>query len=148
VEEGWEGSDVARLAVSRYLEEFGDIDTLVLGCTHYPLLHQAFAACVPAGVTILNPAPYVARCFREWLARHPEFSPSTHGRLRILSSGDVTRFARHAQRFLGEAPPPIEHVAEQNGRLAPAIHGREPAGQVVRRSRRKPAAGAATDAAS
>jgi glutamate racemase len=132
VEEGWEGDEIARLAVARYVAQFGDIDTLVLGCTHYPLLVGAFAQCVPAGVTILNPAPQVARRFADWLGRHPEFAPATGGNLRLLSSGDVTRFAAHAERFLGEKPPPVEHVAEQNGRLSLAAQDREPVGQVVR----------------
>jgi glutamate racemase len=132
VEEGWEESEIARLSVERYVAHFGDIDTLVLGCTHYPLLLRAFQQCVPAGVTVLNPAPYVAGRFADWLQRHPEFAPTTGGRLRLLSSGDITRFAGHAERFLGEKPPLIEHVAEQNGRLALAAQDLEPSGQVVR----------------
>jgi glutamate racemase len=137
VEEGCEGDEIARLAVARYMERFGDIDTLVLGCTHYPLLMRAFAQCVSPGVTILNPAPEVARRFAEWLDRHPEFAPAASGKLRVLSSGDVARFASHAERFLGEKPPAIEHVAEQNGRLAIATQDLEPVGQVVRKARRK-----------
>jgi glutamate racemase len=132
VEEGWECDEIARLAVSRYTAQFGDIDTLVLGCTHYPLLMRAFAECVTAGVTILNPAPQVASRFAEWLARHPEFAPSDAGSLRLLSSGDVTRFAAHAERFLGEPPPLVEHVAEVNGRLALATQAGERLGQVMR----------------
>jgi glutamate racemase len=139
VEEGWEGDEIARLAVARYMERFGDIDTLVLGCTHYPLLVAAFAQGASPDVTILNPAPEVARRFAEWLARHPEFATAATGKLRVLSSGDVTRFAAHAERFLGEKPPAIEHVAEQNGRLALAAQDLEPVGQVVRKRRRKTA---------
>lgn len=132
VEEGWEDTEIARLAVARYTAEFGDIDTLVLGCTHYPLLQRAFTECVPDGVTVLNPAPFVAARFADWLARHPEFAPSANGHLRLLSSGDVLRFAKNAGRFLGELPPPVEHVAEINGRLAMAPQHVEPSGQVVR----------------
>lgn len=142
VEEGWESDEIARLAVGRYVAQFGDIDTLVLGCTHYPLLIGAFSQCVSPGVTILNPAPQVARRFAAWLERHPEFAPAAGGKLRLLSSGDVTRFAAHAERFLGEKPPLIEHVSEQSGRLALATQDREPVGQVVRHPRRKAAAAA------
>jgi glutamate racemase len=137
VEEGWEETELARLAVSRYVEQFGDIDTLVLGCTHYPLLERVFVQCVAPGVLVLNPAPYVARRFADWLARHGEFAPGGGGRLRLLSSGDVERFRQHAGRFLGEKPPPIEHVAEQNGRLSLALQDAEPVGQVVRRRQRR-----------
>jgi glutamate racemase len=132
VEEGWEETDLARLAVQRYLAELPGIDTLVLGCTHYPLLWRAFEESVPAGVCVLNPAAFVAARFADWLTRHPEFAPGTSGRLRVLSSGDTSRFARHAERFLGEAPPRIEHVAEFRGRLTLAPEGNEPSGQFVR----------------
>lgn len=132
VEEGWEESEIARLAVTRYLGQLGEVDTVVLGCTHYPLLERAFAELVPPEVKVLNPAPFVAQRFVDWLARHPGFGGPGEGSLRVLSSGDTTRFATHAARFLGEAPPPVEHVAEKNGRLAFCPEGLEPLGQVVR----------------
>lgn len=132
VEEGWEDSEIARLAVGRYVAALGGVDSVVLGCTHYPLLTRAFAEAVPPEIAVLNPAPFVAERFADWLARHPEFvSPGT-GHLRVLSSGDGTKFAKHAERFLGEKPPPIEHVAEVKGRLAFCPEGHEPQGQIVR----------------
>jgi hypothetical protein len=100
---------------------------------------------VAAGVTILNPAPQVARRFADWLGRHPEFTPAAGGKLRLLSSGDVTRFAAHAERFLGEKPPSIEHVSEHNGRLSLAAQDHEPVGQVVRKPRRKAASATAEE---
>jgi glutamate racemase len=132
VEEGWEDTDIARLAVQRYLAKFSGIDTLVLGCTHYPLLERAFNELTPADVTVLNPAPEVAERFRAWRERHPGFAPEGTGTLRVLSSGDAANFARHGARFLGEVLPLVEHVAEQNGRLAISPEGSEPIGQVVR----------------
>jgi glutamate racemase len=132
VEEAWEDTEIARLAVRRYLEMFSGIDTLVLGCTHYPLLERAFDELTPSDVAVLNPAPHVADRFCAWRERHPGFAPAGTGRLRVLSSGDAARFARHGERFLGEALPPVEHVAEQHGRLALCPEGHEPIGQVVR----------------
>ncbi|HEY3898323.1 MAG TPA: glutamate racemase [Chthoniobacter sp.] len=132
VEEGWEDTDIAHRVVERYLALLDGVDTLVLGCTHYPLLERAFRELTPPGVTILNPAQEVANRFREWRQRHPGFAPAGAGRLRMLSSGDAARFSTHGARFLGEPLPPVEHVAEQNGRLAPAPEGSEPVGQVVR----------------
>lgn len=132
VEEGWEETEIARLAVQRYLANFDGIDTLVLGCTHYPLLERAFQELTPPEVAVLNPAPEVAERFRAWRERHPGLAPTGTGQLRVLSSGDAARFARHGARFLGEELPPVEHVAEQNGRLALCPEGSEPVGQVVR----------------
>ena len=132
VEEAWEDTEIARLAVARYVGQFAKIDTLVLGCTHYPLLERAFREVAPAGVAVLNPAPEVAARFAAWRARHPALAPAGRGWLRVLSSGDVTRFARHGARFLGEALPPVEHVGERHGRLALCPDEAEPLGQVVR----------------
>lgn len=132
VEEAWEESEIARLAVQRYVAKFSGIDTLVLGCTHYPLLEQAFLREVPPGVAVLNPASQVAERFRAWRERHPGLAPSGSGRLRVLSSGDAARFAAHGVRFLGEPLPIVEHVSEQSGRLALCPEGGEPVGQIVR----------------
>ena len=132
VEETWEDTDLAHLAVQRYLAAFEDIDTLVLGCTHYPLLARAFADSAPPGLTILNPAPQVAARFADWRTRHPSFAEEASGDLRVLSSGDGMRFAKHAARFLGELPPRVEHVAEHRGRLTVCPDDGEPLGQFVR----------------
>ncbi|EDY21189.1 glutamate racemase [Chthoniobacter flavus Ellin428] len=132
VEEGWEDTEIARLAVQRYLAMFDGVDTLVLGCTHYPLLEREFQELTPAPVQVLNPAPEVAERFRAWRERHPGFAPAGSGRLRFLSSGDAARFAKHGARFLGEPISVVEHIAEQNGRLASSPEDSEPVGQVVR----------------
>jgi len=132
VEEAWEDTDIARLAVARYVEQFAGIDTLVLGCTHYPLLENAFRVLAPGGVEVLNPAPQVAERFRLWRERYPALAPMGGGKLRVLSSGDVGRFARHGARFLGESLPSVEHVGEVNGRLALCPDDAEPLGQIVR----------------
>jgi glutamate racemase len=132
VEEGWERSDLARMAVESYLDRVSGVDTLVLGCTHFPLLRELFERCTPPGVKVLDPAPFVAARFADWLVRHPEFQSPGSGRLRVLSSGNSVNFARNAARYLGSEPPGIEHVAEQGGRLDFLPEGGEPLGQIVR----------------
>jgi len=131
VEEGWEETEVARAAVTRYVQALGAVDTLVLGCTHYPLLRQAFEGALGPEVTLLDPAPFVARRLADWLARHPGFASPGTGRLRALSTGDPERFAQLGERFLGEPLREVEYVAEVEGRLVPTtrvVH----VGQVVR----------------
>ncbi len=136
VEEGWEESEIARLAVGEYVQRgLREVDTLVLGCTHYPLLRAMFQECLPHDIHLLDPAPYVAQRLRDWFERHPEFQSQGTGRLRVLSSGDTARFARNARRFLGAEPPFIEHVSEIGGRLVFSPEGAEPTGQFVRSSR-------------
>jgi len=133
VEEGWERSEIARQAVEKYLAQLPGVDTIVLGCTHYPLLRETFEKCAPPGVRVLDPAPFVASRFADWLTRHPQFQSPGTGGMRILSSGNTAFFSENAARFLGEQPPFIEHVAEHRGRLDFMPEGGEPTGQIVRR---------------
>jgi len=135
VEEGWEATDIALKAVDRYLEQLPDIDTLLLGCTHYPLLLPAIQVRLPRGATVIDPAPYAAGRLVEWLERHPAFdapNPAGRGTLRVLCTGNPDAFARHGTRFLGTPMPPVQHVAEVDGRLAHRDPADAPVGQVVR----------------
>ncbi|MFO0552309.1 MAG: glutamate racemase [Polyangiaceae bacterium] len=132
VEEGWEDTPIARQAVERYVSDWSEIDTLVLGCTHYPLLMAAFRAALPESVTVLDPAPFIAARLVDWLARHPGFSGPSEGSLRVLSSGNPATFAEHGARFLGAPLPAVEHVAEECSRLVPRERPASPLGQVVR----------------
>jgi len=61
VEEGWVNNQVADLTAQIYLQEFAtsDTDTLLLGCTHYPLLSESIAKVLP-NITLVNPAKYIA----------------------------------------------------------------------------------------
>lgn len=132
VEQGWEDTDIARLAVARYVAEFAGIDTLVLACTHYPLLAKAFTAALPSGVKLLDPSAQVAQCLVNWLERHPNFVRPGCGSLRVLCTGHPEDFRHHGKRFLGAALPHVQHIAEERGRL---LHRDEVAvnmGQVVR----------------
>lgn len=139
VEEGWEDSDVASLALRRYLAQLPDIDALLLGCTHFPFLQAALEQALPADVQVLDPAPFLAERLVQWLRRHPGFDTPRDGpgRLRVLCTGSPQSFARHGERFLGAPLPPIEHVAEVDGRLAHRTPGQAPVGQVVRLTLRR-----------
>jgi glutamate racemase len=130
VEEGWEDTDIARQAVARYLEGLEGVDTLLLGCTHYPLLLPAFQAATRARV--LDPAPHLAARLVDWLARHPGFDAPGAGALRVLCSGDPAVFARHGRRFLGAELPTVGHVAEEGGRLQHRDRVMVAVGQVLR----------------
>ncbi len=132
VEEGWEDTDIARLAVERYMADLQGVDTLVLGCTHYPLLMPAIVAAAPAGMTVLDPAPAVAARLVEWAGRHPGFAVEGTGELRVLCTGDPAPFLRHGARFLGAPLAEVLHVAEEGGRLAHRERVVVVGGQIVR----------------
>lgn len=69
VEEGWENSDVADLAAEKYLLELKEhnIDTLVLGCTHYPALRYTIGKVMGEGVKLVNPAYETAKLTKNLL---------------------------------------------------------------------------------
>jgi len=122
VEEGWESSEIARLAVERYLEPLRGVDTIVLGCTHYPLLAPLLAPLLPEGVRLVDPARAAARRLGPLLLQPPAecelASPSTAGRngatagsggsdgesVTYCVTGPAEAFACAAHAWLGERP--------------------------------------------
>ena len=72
VEEGWLHDPVTTEIVSRYLQELKDkeIDTLILGCTHYPLIRSTIREVMGEGVRLVNPAYETARELKELLQHY------------------------------------------------------------------------------
>lgn len=72
VEEGWLKDPVTLEIAGRYLRNFQEeeIDTLILGCTHYPLLRSIIGSVMGNGVNLVNPAYETARELKELLDRH------------------------------------------------------------------------------
>src|SRR5260370_34500605 len=70
VEEGWTDNEIAGRTVAYYLESLkaSGIDTLLLGCTHYPLLHGLFERVLGNGVRIVDSATATAASVRERLS--------------------------------------------------------------------------------
>jgi glutamate racemase len=109
VEEGWLEGEVPRLAVRKYLSALvdHDIDALVLGCTHYPLLQSVIAREVDAlhgsHVTVVDSAHAVATELAALLASQQLAASRAHdGKLRILVTDMPNRFTEVASRFLGQ----------------------------------------------
>ncbi|MEO8551876.1 MAG: glutamate racemase [Kofleriaceae bacterium] len=107
-DEGWTDDDVAVLVARRYLaqlfEQDPSIDTLVLGCTHYPLLadviHRVANELARHEVTIVDSAHAMAETAREALGSGAN-RRSTAGRLDCFAT-DTSRLEELAPRFLGE----------------------------------------------
>lgn len=104
-EEGWTDGLVVREAAARYLEPLfgGDAppDTLVLGCTHFPVLLGAIAAAAGRGVTIVDSARPTAEAVRARLAADALASVRGAGAVEFLATDGAERFARVGSRFLG-----------------------------------------------
>jgi glutamate racemase len=106
-EEGWVTGDVPRLAARRYLQPLADVDvdTIVLGCTHYPLLsetiHEVAAELLGHDVAIVDSAEATAATLAEMLPADSA-APGTAGSLQILVTDLPRQFASAASRFLGK----------------------------------------------
>ena len=87
------------------------IDTIILGCTHYPLLLPQIRKFTPPSVTIVSQGEYVARSLADYLSRHPEMEAmcARGGTCRYLTTEAIENFREGAQRFLKEAIFP-EHI--------------------------------------
>ena len=88
-----------------------NIDTLILGCTHYPLLLSQIEKAVPNGVSILTQGDIVATSLEDYLHRHPEIESlcSQGGTIRFLTTESVEKFTSSASIFLNQ-PIIAEHI--------------------------------------
>jgi glutamate racemase len=113
VEEGWLESDATHLIATEYLGDFVDakVDTLVLGCTHYPLLKRTIGEVVGREVRLIDSAEETAAetavtLRANDLATDDGAKPS----YRFIASDLPDQFLRVGQRFLGRAIDRVETV--------------------------------------
>jgi len=101
-------------AVRRYAEPLkaAGVDTVILGCTHYPLIRPIFQRVFGRDVTVVFSAEETAREVAETLARKRiENDASRHGAYRFLTTGDPESFRTVGARFLQLPIDEVEHVA-------------------------------------
>lgn len=90
--------------IKHLLEQGENIDTILLACTHYPLLEKKIRQFLPQGIRLLQQGEIVAVSLVDYLKRHPELVAriSTGGSRRFCTTDDVTDFERHAEIFYGQ----------------------------------------------
>lgn len=109
-EEGWTAGPVAELVAERYLAPLrGGPDTLILGCTHFPLLADAIARILP-GVALVDSATATADAVAALLAERGLLRAGGPGWHRYLVTDNLDRFLKVGQHFLGREPRPAEVV--------------------------------------
>jgi glutamate racemase len=109
-EEGETDSAITRSVAEKYLEPLreAEIDTLVLGCTHYPLLKKVIMETMGDKVTLVDSAEAVAQEVAELITvKDLANDGSHHGIGRFFVTDAAQRFHRIAERFLGT---PLEHL--------------------------------------
>lgn len=105
VEEGWLEHPATRLIAASYLQPVQDagVDTLVLGCTHYPFLIPLLQDIAGPAVTIIDPGPAVARELRRRLEMRQLLSDSTApGRTRYWTSTDPDHLKQVVKNFYSD----------------------------------------------
>jgi len=82
-----------------------DIDVILLGCTHYPLLNEKIQEYLPAGVKLISQGEIVADSLADYLRRHPEMETkcSKNGGRVFYTTDSTEDFDNHATIFFGEA---------------------------------------------
>ncbi len=87
------------------------IDTLILGCTHYPLLMPKIQKYLPQGVQVVSQGEYVANSLADYLQRHPEMEQRCEkdGQVHYLTTENPDKFKESAQIFLHE-PVQVDNI--------------------------------------
>jgi len=112
-EEGWTDHAATRLIAQEYLEPLVEthVDTLVLGCTHYPLLKPVIGEVVGRGVRLIDSAEETAAETGRLLAEHEMCAePGSVVRHRFVASDAPDHFLTMAERFLGAPVESMETV--------------------------------------
>lgn len=88
------------------------IDTIILGCTHFPLLMRKIVKFAPAGVRIVEQGEYVAKSLVDYLKRHPEIESkvSRGGTCQYLTTESSGKFREAAAVFLHETDIKVDEV--------------------------------------
>jgi len=79
-----------------------DVDTIVLGCTHYPFVLPLIREIVGPDVTIIDPAPAVARQVNRLIEQYELISSQVQNTITYLTSGDASKLATLLPKLLGE----------------------------------------------
>ncbi len=109
IENGEYDSPGADYFVKKYLEaltaQCADIDTILLACTHYPLMAEKIRKALPEGTELVSQGGVVADSLENYLQRHPEMESrvSRDGRKRFFTTDSTADFDQHARMFFGQA---------------------------------------------
>lgn len=110
-EEGWTENEVAALVAEKYLASFQGtgIDTLVLGCTHYPLLKTVISKAMGPGITLIDSATETASEVSQVLEKL-KWQVNGQANRKYFVTDSPSRFERIGKHFLGDSSLSAEQV--------------------------------------
>lgn len=100
--------------VEALMSQCSDIDSIILGCTHYPLLYDKIRKYTPESVQIIEQGPIVAASLKDYLYRHPEMEQrcTKNGTCQYCTTEDASRFSPLASIFVNHTVE-AQHVIVQ-----------------------------------
>ena len=109
----WLKGEITRDVIAHYLLPLKSqgIDTLILGCTHYPLLKEAMREVLGDGIRLVDSACETVRTIREFLKTRDLMRSGSTGHYQFYVSDDPLKFRDHGRMFLAREIPVVEHVA-------------------------------------
>jgi glutamate racemase len=109
-EEGWVDNEVAQLAARAYLGSLAQsgIDTLILGCTHYPLLRDVIADTIGGGVRLIDSGVVTAAAVQAVLREHDLLRAAKTGVGSYFVTDAPERFMKVGARFLGTSVDAVQ----------------------------------------
>ncbi|MCI1648537.1 MAG: glutamate racemase [Bacteroides sp.] len=116
VENNEANSDGADYFIEKYINELlskdNQIDTVILGCTHYPLLLPKIKQYMPAGITTVAQGELVANSLKDYLLRHPEIDAkcTKKGNCTYCTTEAEAKFSESASAFLNKIID-VQHIA-------------------------------------
>lgn len=119
IEEGWQKRPETKIILKKYLRPLKNkqIDSLLLGCTHYSLLYEEIRRIIPKRCEIIRTGEIIADSLQKYLVRHPEYGikASANPQRLFFTSDSPERFRDLAKRFMN-----IEIKAVKKADLMPS----------------------------
>ncbi len=114
VEEGWVGKLETNRILKKYLRHLKEkkVDTLILGCTHYPFLQKDIEWIMGKNCQVLDGSAIVVGKLEDYLLRHPEIESrvTRNGKVAYFTTDDPGRFKLLGEKFLGQSIPEVEKL--------------------------------------
>lgn len=94
-----------RQCVEKLLSQSANIDTILLGCTHYPLIEDQIREIAGQGIKVVGQGGIVAESLKDYLQRHPEMETriSRNAKRTFCTTDSIEDFDKHATLFYGES---------------------------------------------
>lgn len=113
IEEGWDKKPETKMILKKYLRPLKtkQIETLILGCTHYPFLYKAIRQILGRKIYLPQPGEIIAASLQDYLSRHPELGikassqPSRH----YYTTDAPEQFKKLGEKFLGQ---PLNNLSQ------------------------------------